>query len=129
MNKKISRPLLVMALWSVPAWGQKATVGEIPMNENTTISIKKGDAASRCEKQFEIVNGTAAIEGDPSVLVKDARASWKQACAQWKKEIKEMNTDNKVLAIDCGKASCSLQGSEGQVCHSEGSYKIKTKIN
>ncbi len=110
-------------------WAQKTSVTEIPMSEDTTISIKKGATATKCEKLYEIVDGTGQVEGEPNVLVKEARASWKQACNQWKKEIKEMNQDSKVIAIDCGKVECSQQGSEGQMCHSEGTYKIKTKVN
>lgn len=116
-------------LVSGSVWAQKTSVTEIPMNEDTTISIKKGSSASKCEKMYEIVEGTGQVEGDPNVLVKEARASWKQACNQWKKEVRDMNQDSKVIAIDCGKSNCTQQGSEGQVCHSEGTYKIKTKVN
>lgn len=126
------RRLLVMIIatfFSLSVWSQKAAVTDIPMSEDTTISIKKGDAAGKCDKTFEIVEGTGQIEGEPALLAKDARSSWKVACAQWKKEIKEMNQDNKVLFMDCGKVTCSPQGAEGQVCRSEGSYKIKTKMN
>lgn len=118
-----------LILIGYPAYSQKTSVTEIPMNENTTISIKKGDAAMRCEKLYEIIEGTAQIEGDPAVLTKEARNNWKKACADWKKDLKDLNKDNKVIAIDCGKVTCSQQGTEGQVCSSEGSYKIKTKVN
>jgi hypothetical protein len=124
------KSILVMAvLVSSPLWAQKTAVTDIPMDETTTISIKKGDASAKCEKMFEIVEGTGQIEGDPSVLVKEARASWKLACTQWKKEVKDMNQESKVMMMDCGKVTCSQQSSEGQVCRSEGNYKVKTKVN
>lgn len=114
---------------SIQGFAQEASVKGIPMSEDTTISIKKGNAASKCEKMYEIVEGMGQIEGDPNVLAKEARANWKKACDSWKKEIREMNQDSKVMVSDCGKVSCTTQGSEGQACHSEGTYKIKTKVN
>ena len=130
MNK--IKTLMVMAsfvLAGQQAFSQKTAVTEIPMNENTTISIKKGDAANKCEKLYEIVESTAEIQGEPSILSKEARNNWKKACADWKKEIKELNQENKIIALDCGKVTCAKEGGEGQVCSSQGSYKIKTKIN
>ena len=119
---------LLVALSSSTSWAQTTAITDIPTTQNTTISIKKGDSGSVLEKTYEIVEGTAQIEGDPSVLAKEARANWKKACGEWKKEIKELNQDNKVMAMDCGKVLCTNQGSEGQACSSEGRYKIKTKI-
>jgi len=118
-----------MTMSSSLVWAQKTAISDIPTGENTTISIKKGDAAVQAEKQYEIVEGTGHIEGEPHVLTKEARANWTKACDQWKKEIRETNHDSKVMVTDCGKVTCEKQGTEGQVCQSEGSYKIKTKVN
>lgn len=118
-----------LIMYSSFAWAQKAAISDIPTGENTTISIKKGDAAIQAEKQYEIVEGTGHIEGEPHVLTKEARANWTKACDQWKREIRETNHDSKVMVTDCGKVTCEKQGTEGQVCQSEGSYKIKTKVN
>jgi hypothetical protein len=107
---------------------QKASVGDIPVSENTTISIKKGDA-TKGDRLFEVVEGTAQITGEASVLAKEARQSWKQACQDWKKEMKELNQENKILSLDCGKVECAMEGSQGQVCSSQASYKLKTKVN
>lgn len=128
---KIQFAILATSLLFVSggAWAQKTSLTEIPMSEDTTISIKKGQAASQCEKLFEIVEGKAQVEGEASVLAKDARKNWKKACEDWKKETKEMNKGNQILLLDCGKSTCSLQGSEGQICTSEASFKVKTKIN
>jgi hypothetical protein len=128
-TKKALVLVTIFSLTTVKAMGQKTAITDIPTDEETTISIKKGDKGSKCEKLYEIVEGTGQVEGDPSVLVKEARATWKQACSQWKKEVREMNQDSKVMVIDCGQVNCSSQGSEGQVCRSEGKYKIKTKMN
>lgn len=120
---------LLICIQSPNLWAQKTSVTEIPMNENTTISIKKGDAAAKSEKLYEIVEGSSQIEGEPTLMSKGARASWKKACDEWKKEIRNDNKDSKVMITDCGKAQCAPQGNEGSVCHSEGIYKIKTKVN
>jgi len=119
----------MVVLLSGKLWAQSTSINDIPMNKNTTISIKNGEEASKSDKQYEIVEGTGQIEGDPNLLAKDARASWKKTCDQWKKEIRDTNQDNKVMITDCGKVTCAPQGADGQVCHSEGSYKIKTKMN
>lgn len=108
---------------------QKTAVTDIPTNEETTISIRKGDSVSKGDRLFEIVSGSAEIEGDPSVLIKEARGSWKKACADWKKELKELNKDNKIISMDCGKMSCVSSGAEGHVCSSSASFKVKTKMN
>lgn len=129
MNLLKSSVFVGVVLGSLVALGQKAAVTDIPTNEETTISIKKGEAASKGDRQFEIVEGNADIEGDPNVLIKEARANWKKACSEWKKEIKELNKDNKIISLDCGKMTCVAQGAEGQLCTSKASYKVKTKIN
>lgn len=108
---------------------QTATIKDIPASDETIISVKKGENAKKCEKIYEIIEGTGQIEGEPNVLLKEARASWKKACSEWKKDTREMNQESKVIALDCGKVNCVAQGAEGQVCSSEGTYKVKTKMN
>lgn len=118
-----------VVLMATSAMAQTAAIKDIPTDEETTISIKKGDSAKKCEKIYEIIEGKGQIEGEPNVLVKEARASWKKACLEWKKDTKELNQENKVMALDCGKVTCAMQGNEGHVCSSEGTYKVKSKMN
>jgi glycosyltransferase involved in cell wall biosynthesis len=46
----------------------------------------------------------------------------------WKKEIRELNKENQVLALTCNKPNCIKNGTVETVCESKGTYKLKTKI-
>ncbi|OFZ31195.1 MAG: hypothetical protein A2622_00945 [Bdellovibrionales bacterium RIFCSPHIGHO2_01_FULL_40_29] len=98
-------------------------VNGISTEEDTTISIKKG-AGTANKKKYIISEGGEDVVGDKDVLKKNAEKNWKQACDDWKKEVKEMNKDNKVIALSCGSMSCSKEGVES-TCKSNGTYKIR----
>lgn len=96
----------------------------------TTIEIKKGKTGTvgTTEKLWEIVEGTADVEGEASASTKDAKANWKKECNEWKKEIRADNKENKVMVVNCGQMSCG--GDAGsKICTSKANYKIKTKMN
>lgn len=114
---------LVTVLVSV-SFAQSIGVKDIPADGDTTISVKKGSSA---DNKFEITSGEDDVEGDSANLIKEARANWKTACADWKKELKALNTDNKVLAMNCGKMICSTEGVES-TCRSKASYKLKVQV-
>lgn len=111
----------------------------VPVNAEqegtTTIQIKKGSTLdtepasptqTATSPQWTTDDGTAEVEGEPSGTTRDARAAWKKACEDWKKEFRADNKDNKIVTINCGSASCS--GDVGsKICTSTASYKIKTR--
>lgn len=90
--------------------------------QDTTISIKKGSSAAK--KKWDITEGEEEITGDKSALLKDAEKNWKAACADWKKEFKEMNKENKVVSMNCGKMVCSKEGVES-TCVSKATHKVR----
>lgn len=102
-------------------------VDHINASEDTTISIKKGDTNSKSKKKYEMTEGSEEIVGDKDVLKKNAEQNWKKACEDFKKEIKENNTDNKIVAISCGKMNCMKEGVES-TCQSKGTYKIRVLV-
>lgn len=106
------------------ALAQKAAVTEIPTEGTTTISVTKGGTS---EREFDILSGSAEINGDPAPLSKSARDSWKAACAEWKAEVKDLNKENQVLALNCGSPKCSSENSQ-TTCVSSGSYQLKVRI-
>jgi hypothetical protein len=108
------------------AQAQTANVRDIPADGDTNISITKGQKVT--EKNFEIVDQSGEIEGEPEVMAKDARSSWKKACDDWKKETKELNKENQVLALNCNHADCAKTENATTTCKSTGTFKIKTKI-
>lgn len=96
----------------------------------TTIKIEKNVKAEekKSELKWETSDGSADVEGEPAATAKDARATWKTACDTWKKEFRADNKDNKILAINCGSASCG--GDAGsKTCTSKATYKIKTRLD
>ncbi len=104
--------------------GLKVEGGGSASAEDTTISIKKGSNPTVNKKKYIISEGEEEITGDKDVLKKNADKNWKQACDDWKKEIKELNKDNKVISLSCGSMKCSKDGVES-ACKSTGSYKIR----
>jgi hypothetical protein len=118
--------VLVMFLGVQFALAQSMNVKDIPVAEEgeTTISVKNGKSSDR---QYEITSGEDDIEGEEATLIKAARANWKEACASWKKETKDLNKNNEVLTLNCGKMICSTEGVES-ICRSKGTYKLKVQV-
>lgn len=117
--------LAAVLLAATLGWSQTANIKDIPVSEETTISVKKG---TNSNKVWEIVRETVEVTGDSAVLEKDAKAAWKAACAEWKKETKELNSDNKVLALNCGKMKCAKTGATETQCESQASMTLKVKV-
>lgn len=95
--------------------------------QDTTITIKKG-ATAPGEVKYEITEGTDDLSGDPAPLQKEARANWKKACDEWKKELKELNRDNQILSMNCGRVECATSAME-TVCRSTTKHKLKVRVN
>jgi hypothetical protein len=114
---------------SISAFAQTASVKDIPADGDgeTTISISKG---KRTQDEYQVTEGKADITGEPNVLDKEARASWKSECDSWKKELKETNkgAGNEIMAMSCNKVSCAKNENSQTVCTSEATYKMRTKV-
>ena len=117
--------LLTVLLAATLGWSQTPNIKDIPVSEETTISVKKG---AKAEKVWEIVRETVELTGDAAVLQKEAKANWKTACADWKKETKELNSENKVIALNCGKMKCAKADATETQCESQASMTIKVKV-
>ncbi len=109
------------------AFAQDVDVHNIKGEGTTTIEVRKGEKAKN-EAMWEVVEGTADIQGEHNPVKKEARADWKKACDTWKKEFKDDNKENKILGSSCGNPVCVAE-TEGTQCKSQAVYKIKTKIN
>ena len=117
--------LISFLFWPFIVNAQSVDVNDISAkSSNTTIEIKKD---VKPEKEFEIVSDEADVDGDPAPLMKEARNNWKMACSQWKKETKELNKENQVLAMNCGTPQCTKEGVE-TICSSKGKYKLKVRV-
>lgn len=107
------------------AGAQTAAIKDIPADGDTTISIQKG---SKNTGEYTITEGRVEVAGDPEILSKAARDSWKKECDKWKQEIKDLNKENQILAISCNSPVCKKTEASETQCQSEGVYKLKTKI-
>lgn len=99
-------------------------VDKINTSSDTTISIKKGSSQSN-QKKWILTEGEEDITGDKDVVLKSAEKNWKKACKEWKIEFKELNKDNKIISLNCGKMNCSKEGVES-TCTSKAIHKVKT---
>jgi hypothetical protein len=116
--------IFAISFFATAAFAQTLGVKDIPADGDTTIKIEKG---SKTNAEYEITEGIDQIEGDAAPLLKDARLNWKTACAEWKKETKELNKENSVLTLNCGSMKCSTVAMES-TCVSTGRHKLKVKI-
>ena len=118
--------LVLVSIFSFTAYSQEVGVKVDANNtsEDTTISIKKGSNQLTNKKKYVISEGGEEITGDKDVLKKNAEKNWKLSCDEWKKEIKEMNKESKIISLSCGSIACSKEGVES-ACKSNASYKIR----
>lgn len=107
---------------------QSVNLKDINAQEETTIHIKKGNSDKNSEgRRYELTEGSDEISGDPAPLLDTARKNWKKACDEWKKETKDLNKENQVLILSCGKMSCITAAMESS-CTSRANYKLKVSV-
>ncbi len=101
-------------------------VDKINAQEDTTISISKGNKKSNTKK-YTISEGENQITSDKEVVKKEAQQSWKMACSDWKKEFRDLNKDNKIISMSCGTMNCTKDGVES-TCSSVAKYKVRIVV-
>jgi len=112
-------------LFSLNAFAQTANIKDIPLDKETNITISPD--GKKTTKAWEIVDETSDIEGDPESMTKEARNSWKKACAEWKAETKENNKENKIISLNCGSPKCEKSENITTTCKSQAKLKVKVK--
>lgn len=110
-------------------FAQKAQLkmDDITTDQDTSITIKKGSSAVRSEPDYEIVSGSEEIAGDEEIDDKRALASWKESCETWKRETRELNTENKIIILSCGSKK-RVRTENKHVYTSVGKYQIRVRI-
>lgn len=126
---KVFGTLLAFVFGLQLAWAESASVkvSDVPTDGDTSVFIKKG-GQGHLLPDYEIVSGTRDVMGDPDSGLKESLANWKTACGEWKKEMKELNPDNQILVLDCGKPSSHKDESGMRTYSSSGSYRMKVRI-
>ncbi|MCE3010724.1 MAG: hypothetical protein LW875_08935 [Proteobacteria bacterium] len=76
---------------------------------------------------LEVITVTGDIEGDPNPLMNQARSSWKKACEDWKKEIREINKENQVVSVNCNSPKCEKEQNLSILCKSQGTAQVRIK--
>jgi hypothetical protein len=120
---------VVAAMGAAPgasAADPKLRISDLPADGDTSIVIKKGADAGT--QDFEVVSGNEDVVGEPKPSNREAYASWKAACAEWKKEMRELNKENSVIALNCN-ASTKEKDENGLTTHkSSGTYKMRVRL-
>lgn len=124
--------LSVMAEDSAPSTTPRVSVDNINTDQDTTISIQKGKPATGKYSRYEILTEEDSVSGDPALGRKAAHQAWKVACAEWKKEIKnlikegnETGKESKLLSVQCGNPKLE-RDTNGQVTYqSTGKYRMR----
>lgn len=104
-----------------------------PSEGNSSVLVETTKNA-RIRPDFQILEGEEEIAGDPTAGTREALKSWKDACAEWKKELKENNKERgAVLLSNCGRAKFAKDetmgaGSGVYIYTSQGKYKIRVRI-
>ncbi len=97
-------------------------------HKGTSITIRKESSQESKRPEFTILKGGQEIEGEPSVNSKDAYQNWKTACNEWKKETKDLNKNNEVLTLDCGRSALTKVDFSQKLVRSNGQYQIKVRM-
>lgn len=109
------------------AEGPAVAVTGVPAERDTTITIRKGADAARTEPDYRIESGSEEIAGDPVAGMDESYKSWKEACSEWKKEMREMN-GKALIALNCGTPRATRDKSSRVTQSSTGTYKIKVRV-
>lgn len=119
--------ILLSAVSAVRAQNADLKIKDIPTGEDTTITIKKGSPAEDKKIQYEIISGSDEISSDEEFDKKKALAGWKEACAEWKQELKELNKDSIILSMSCGAKHKTTENNK-TTYSSEATYRMRVKV-
>jgi hypothetical protein len=126
----LSKAMILFAVL-LPLFGSRSraddpsvNIKNVPLDQEITMSVKKGHPA---EAEYRIDSGTEEISGDPISGQQGSYDSWKKACAEWKKEMREMNGKT-LITLSCGTPRASRDKTSLVTQASTGSYKIKVRI-
>ncbi len=103
-------------------------VEDIPSEKDTTIMIKKGVKDLNQCIEYEIIDGSEEIIGSPEFDRTKARTQWKEACKEWRDNLKELNKSNSLINLTCGSPSMIREEENKYSYHSKAAYKVKVRI-
>jgi hypothetical protein len=92
--------------------------------EDRTLTIQHGEIR---QPDYQVESGTEELASEPVAGLKESYDSWKKACADWKKEMREMNGSS-LISLSCGKPKATRDSSSRVTQESVATYKIKVKV-
>jgi hypothetical protein len=93
--------------------------------DGSAVTIEKGNIPQYTE--YEIVDGHDEIFGSPDYDRIRAYDSWKTACNDWKKSMKELNAERELLSLSCNSPTLSKDGTM-MTYKSSASYKMRLRM-
>jgi hypothetical protein len=123
----VSAAVVLSVAASSRAEGPSVAVTGVPADQDTTISIRKGERARSSEPEYHIESGSSPISGDPVMGQQESYEAWKKACNEWKKDMREMNGKG-LIALSCGTPTATTDSSGRKTQSSTGTYKIKVRM-
>jgi hypothetical protein len=106
------------------------SVKNIPADARNDTAITIGNGPNAGFPNYQVITSSEEIAGDPDFYKNNAYASWKQACASFKKETKELNAD-RLISINCGIPKSVQTGEVGTrytTYVSTGTFKTVVKV-
>lgn len=99
------------------------------LEKDSAIVVQKTNTAS-LNRDYEIMSQEEDIAGDLVAGTEKAFKAWKDACAEWKKEVRENNKGNQIIQLNCGKPVMDRgMSSTGQYRYeSKAVSKVRVKI-
>lgn len=79
-------------------------------------------------QEFEIIDGSAEVAGEPATSTAEARSNWNFACEKFKAETKEYNRGDQIMLLSCDNPICAFSSDTGKTtCTSMANFKVKTQ--
>jgi|GEM_PF-5577330 len=99
------------------------------VEKDSAIILQKTDSG-QINRDFEVQSQEEEIAGDFVAGTKQAMASWKKACNEWKQERRDDNKASQIVQLNCGKPKMdkSMSATGQYRMESTGVSKVKVRV-
>lgn len=119
-------PSLLLAFFAFAAIAEKMDVKLKDVSADNDTSITIGKNQGQCV-EYEIVSGQEEISVAPEYDKTKARKEWQLACDEWKKSMRELNKENRIITLNCGSPTRSTEGDQ-HAMKSTATYKVRVQM-
>lgn len=105
--------------------------------QRTTVTVKRERAKGGAElpvtghtnqPDFEIIDGSGDVLGEPGLGRKAGYDNWKAACEKWKDEISRRNQGQHMISVECGSPAYTIETVQ-YTFRSTGSFKMRVRTH